>query len=250
MAQGYTDFSEQSLGTDIVGWTSRLDALEPGDVSVVTGPAGSIGGQSIYFNPAVIVHLGMQGMSYDAIDAHADREDFELLVRFLMPTHINSNHGLYLIGRVSGTARANSTYVGAGNLKVEGQRLQHRINGSLSWRSSDVAGLGWPDAIWSWMRVRVIAGDVLGKWWNEPDTEPAGWGGVGTTTISQLGWAGVHLSAWGSGSSKQAYIDVFSYGTGGDVAPSEAVIATPTLTLPNVTGITATSVTPNVTVTF
>lgn len=232
MAAGFTDFSGNTTGEFPVDWTPRWEGEEAG-ATVIEGVSGATGGKVLHILSDGALKL--RGFSFNPADAHADRANFEVWIRFQLNSSA-SNQFLHAFGRGSGASISNAyLYSGAVNRNSNRKNLNKRVNGSLTTIqfSSETINNG----VWREMRVRGNGNTIQARHWLSAEAEPETWDFSATdNAISAAGWLGVMSGAFSSGGQvDDVYIDAFGYGTGGDAAPRSAVSdeTAPTLTSPS-----------------
>lgn len=213
MAQYSTDFSEYTTGVQPSDWTRRFQTTS---TALTTEVSGAIGGKVLRVANGASASL-MRGASWNAIDADADRDDVELLVKWRVQA--NENQTLFTaFGRGSGTT--SPTYYGAGyagnsNLR----RLNKRVSGTFTSLGSVTLAIALND--WYWLRLRLNAGVQQTRIWADGASEPGTWDfEASDTEVTGVGWVGVAHGAISSSTFGVFDIDYFAVGTNGDTAPS------------------------------
>lgn len=217
MAQYFTDFSEYAAGSPPSDWTTRwhgADGAQTWNV-IDTPPAGSTGGKAIEHNSNGESNRSM--LSWDDIDADANRDDIEILCK--MRSDTSDTHILRLLARGSGTDTTENGYVSSTNLGADTAYETAYVNGTGQTPSQAAKTLNIDT--WYWVRYRINGTTVQLRIWEDGTSEPGTWDVDTTRTdISGVGWAGL-----GGGGLGIQYFDVFGVGTNGDSAPSEPVEA-------------------------
>jgi hypothetical protein len=227
MAQYFTDFSEYTTGVQPSDWTERWHT--DADFTV-EADAGATGGKRL---EAVAVAAQRHFLSWDAIDSDADRDDIEILARFMLSTTAPSSLGV-LAARGSGTDTTENA------LKTE-------LDGGNTYAGKYTAGSyvsignnpdGYSQDVWMWIRARWVGSAVqVSRWTGAVGDEPGAWEIDETDTgITGVGWAGVMTWAL-----DEMYWDVVGIGTNGDSAPSESTGNTTAAALSGGANITATA---------
>lgn len=233
MATGFTDFSGYTADALPSDWTIRYDT-SAGDVLVKTSVfSGVTGGKVLRIATSGSV-VGYYGASWDAVDAHADRADIELVAKYKFNLD-GAQQEATLFGRGSGTALGNSNLYGAGVTRSFSQRRSTERNSGSRTTLSSSSYLADID-VWQWARVRINGTSIKVKHWLDSESEPGTWTFEDTdSSTSAAGFAGFISGALTSGQVDNIDIDVFGYGTGGDAAPKTAGggdTTAPTLTSP------------------
>lgn len=238
MAQFFTDFEDQVVGTFPAGWTGRT--ASPAAWEVVNWHPNH--GNAI----STTVNSERQALTWDMVGEHADVEIYyECGSPVGSPTR---DHRTALrLDTTKNTSSATAHMYAAGY--STGNTLTKYVNGSFT---SVASGGDSPGGITDIgevfaARVRINGSTIQIRTWDKSLVEPTTWGLEATdTSVSAAGALGLF------GYSSNGWWSAFGVGTDGDAAPTSAVVApaTPTLSLPNATLITATSATPNVTITF
>lgn len=238
MAQGFTDFSEYTTGVIPSDWTPRYTAVS-GDITV-DADAGYTGGKALHMLSSGGA-ANLLGVSWDDIDALADRDDIELYCRLKLNAN-DSKHEARLAGRCAGTTIGNADYYAASISAFTDQaNLLKRVSGSRT--TIDDVAISPPDEVWRHMVVRINGTSLEAYHWADGDSEPATPTLTATdSSISGVGFAGIISGAFATGQVDNILVDLFGYGTGGDAAPrASADVTAPTLSSPTGTQTGATT---------
>lgn len=204
MAIGATDFSEYTTGVQPSDWTRRFEANFSWTVEE---DASGIGGKVLRCVAGAA--NARNGLSWDVIDALADRDDAQLFFRVRFPTGTDNAEALAMV-RGSGTTSATLYRHGRRDNEI---LLSKYVSGSYSSISfsSVAATLG----VWINVLVTVRGTTQSVKVWEDGVNEPANPQESQTdSSISGVGWIGLFRFRDGGYD-----IDYFSYGTGTDDAP-------------------------------
>lgn len=228
MAQYFTDFSEYATGVQPSDWTERWHT--DADFTVETD-AGATGGKRL---EAVALAAQRHFLSWDAIDGDADRDDVEILTRFMMSTTAPSSLGV-AAARGSGT----DTTENALKTELDGQNTYVGKYTAGSYSTIDNNPDSYVADVWYWLRVRWNGTAVqASRWTGALGDEPGAWEIDTTDTgITGVGWVG--LMTWALDA---VYWDLIGVGTNGDSAPSETTQATASGTINGGGGISPTVV--------
>jgi len=217
MAQYFTDFSEYATGSGAPsGWTGRWVATNI-TYSIVED-AGVTGGKHLRL---VRTSSGRSLLSWDVIDADADRATVEVLAR-VRRAEVGSDNNGGMVVRGSGAAGSETGYVGDPICRATPSTNRVRINEYASGTFGQLANAinTWSTNTWYWTRWQASGTALkIRRWAGAIGDEPGTWD-VETTdaTTSAAGWVGAFLFFTGTFD-----FDVFGVGTNGDAAPSEAV---------------------------
>lgn len=207
MATYQTNFSEYSVGAQPSDWTARWGTTN--NTWAVRTKTGAEGNQTLEQTSTADAR---RLLSWDDIDADANRADVEILAR--VRTTAGTIEQFRLIARASGAAAAENAYFFGFN-GSSGLYLNKYVAGVSSLIGTPVA-ISWSTNTWYWMRFRVIGTDLFGKWWPDGEEEPSAWIVTGTDSdIASAGWVGVGV--FESDGTKD--FDYVSVGTNGDSAP-------------------------------
>ncbi|WP_084638923.1 Ig domain-containing protein [Haliea salexigens] len=224
MATGFTDFSGYTADALPSDWTIRFNTSS-GDV-LTKADAGATGGKVLRILTSGGT-TGYFGASWDAIDAHSDRDDIEVYCKYRF-NQTGSNQECLVFGRGSGTALANSNLYAAGQARSGGgsRAITERNSGSRSTKAS--SSYLPDDNVWQHAVIRINATSISAKFWAGVETEPETWTLTATdSSTSAAGFAGIVSGAYVSGQIDNVDVDVIGYGTGGDSAPRTAASSTP-----------------------
>lgn len=221
MAQYSTLWTEYTLAAQPSDWTERWNPDNfAATVESVTTPVGSrilrVDGSS-----------GRYVLSWDAIDADADRDDVEVLVLIRLAGTIQANRtSAGVVVRASGAGGSETGYAAAFRAANPSTNRFNRIveysNGSFSEVGNDADT--WDVNTWYWVRFQVIGSALkMKRWTGTVDDEPGTWDIEATdSTLSAAGWVGVHMNGGDPGPYEYAYVAV---GTNGGSAPAPAAAA-------------------------
>lgn len=180
MALYSEDFASKTLGAVPSGWTPRWNTA---DTTWAVTEGGLVGGRFVRMTSST---TDRRLLSWDAIDADANRADVELLV--LWRSSRNTSFQLYLNARASGEAGNETAYsaILQGGADLQ---LYRFLNGASSQINSAV--YSWAADTWYWTRFRVNGTSLQAKIWEEHEPEPVDWTVEGTDSqISDPGWVG------------------------------------------------------------
>lgn len=218
MAQYSEDWSGSTLGAAPTGWTRRYGTP---DILTVVEKTGTVSGRVMRMASHSTANV-LYGASMDAVDADADRADFEIFCVYSITANI-SNTPVNVAGRMTGTARTDAYFIATTTTNVataSGKRIAKRVNGT----PTTVASSSYTNVVDRRIAalLRVSGTSVQAKIWEyEVESEPGTWTYTGTVTdVSGFGWAGVFEGSI-STTSGQGPVDYeyFSVGTGTDSAP-------------------------------
>jgi len=220
MAQYFTDFSGETLGSIPAGWSTRW-AAGSGTFLVVEDETAT-GGKALHAQDSN--NSQVKGLTLDAADGDAGVENSELVMRWKGV----SGFSLLILGvfaRGSGSAHSSANYYCAQMGTGAQRRIGKRINGAPTTIQS--AAFSHVLETWYWMRLRVSGTTIQVKHWTDGETEPEAWTFTSTETeLTGAGWVGIVLGSQNS-SGPTARIDLIGVGTNGDAAPTSAPGATP-----------------------
>ena len=236
MTQYFTDFSEYTTGVQPSDWTRRW--VTTGWATTVVDDAAATGGKVFRLNPDG--SNSRKFISWDEIDADANRDNVEVYVRFTVHSSLASYRELHTMTRGSGAAASESGYrMGASSTDPQRFDIAKYVSGTftnINQNSVPIAdGETWH------IRARANSTALKIRWWKDGAEEPVAWSDERTdSSLSSAGWVGLNI--FQSNAAAYADVDVFSVGTNGDTAPTEAPATGPTITnVPNMTiGIQAT----------
>ncbi|QIB67188.1 hypothetical protein [Kineobactrum salinum] len=182
------------------------------------------------------------GLDVGAID------DLEIYIRYRIQ---GAGNDIYLFSRMGSSGGTNEHAVWARKQRASGGTEWLGLYDEGSSSSLDSAP-GSTDFIDRSLRLRVVGTAVKGSFWDDGDSEPPAWQleAVQSTVTTGGGFGFGRFT--GSSNYPDNWIYEIGIGTGGDPAPTGPVVggSSPILTAPSASIITATSITPNVTVTF
>lgn len=208
MAHAHADFSGQTNGDFPTGWTARW---APGTDSIEiinnTGPNGDKPGVRLNQDWIGEYHL----YSFDAADALANREDFEILALW-SPQANQANISYHFAGRGSGDIVDSTNSHMAVDFYGTTARTLTTNNDVFASTNHTITQLVANE--WYWIRFRVNGSTQSGKIWPYGDAEPGTWGFTDTrSTPSAAGWIG--LGGW---SGPDDCVVEFHVATGGETA--------------------------------
>ena len=213
MATYETDFSEYTDDVQPSDWTERWHTTA-GTSTVRAGTAVEHIGAK-YLEQSVSTQR--YGISWDDIDADADRDEAEGLIRFTQDTFSTAtDFGQGIILRGSGDDTTENGYV-TYIFESDELHITRYLSGSGLNLTFVQLGAGFlVSGEYYWLRFRVSGSDLKSKIWKDGEEEPSGWT-VETTdsNITGVGWA----AAWMQDGSTDSTVDFFSVGTNGDTAP-------------------------------
>jgi len=205
-------------------WWFDVPTVQPSDwterwhtdgTATIEDDAGATGGKRLeWFGSGT----SRRFLSWDAIDSDADRDDVEVLCRFML-----SNAGVLNVGMAA--ARGSG-----GDTSETGYTV--RLNGNTPWRTTvheydnaasfilDNDSKTFVADVWYWCRARFNGTAIkVSRWAGAVGDEPGAWDIETTDVTSTIGWVGAFLF-----DGNVCYWDVFGVGTNGDSAPSEPVV--------------------------
>jgi hypothetical protein len=174
--------------TTTTGWTERWNT---GKASVAVES-----GVGLRFTVSSDGSSDLYGLSYDAVDSDADRDDFEILakVRFSAQYAYTSARTFGVFGRGSGTT-TEVAYTAA-LLDAGGDGLDtgyiDRWNASFTSLISAGAYFSLTANTWYWIKFRVEGSALKFKIWADGANEP-GWASGTDSTITAAGWIGLSI---------------------------------------------------------
>ena len=223
MATYQTDFSEYTSDVQPSDWTERWNSGN-GTALARSGAATTYIGAD-YLEMDVTTN-GTYLVSWDDIDADAERQDSEVLIRVRTPTQPSLSTSWWAGVVMRGSGSIGSDAAGYAFYIHEEDRIQ--ISRFSSGTSTFVAGefvtYMWGDGSavydadeWIWMRCRVNGSNLYMKVWLDGMDEPDLWTLETTdTNITGDGWVGV--TAYDTTNEDVQY-DFVSVATNGDTAP-------------------------------
>lgn len=202
-----TSFGSDTAGTAPAGWTQRWTTT--GSTWLVQASAPQTQGKYVRHTPSTNFK---RLLSWDSIDADANRDNGEIFVRFRTSSYFTSDQ-MWLVLRGSGTAGAENAYVFT-NVSDTTFRIWKLSGGTLT--SLGAFNFTFSGAVWLGLRFRVNGSALKAKVWNSQlDPEPAAWNlEITDTSITGVGWIGIGQFTT---SGLQDYDDV-AVGTNGDTA--------------------------------
>lgn len=229
MAQYSTDFSSQTVDAAPAGWTERYESASVADRVMVREKTGSIGGKVLRIE-SHSSNGHFVGATLDAVDADADRDDFEILTIFSV-TGAATNTLVHVVGRADGTLRTNANFCGSALNASTGtfqKRAVKRVGGTgTTLQSSDYTlTLDRRMAI----RTRASGTTVSAKIWEyDLEAEPGSYPLSGSVSdVTAAGWTGIFVGAILNSTSKGPVdVEYFSVGTNGDAAADPATGSDP-----------------------
>jgi len=235
MAQYFTDFTEYTTGVAPSDWTQEFSSASSKVVIVDPSNAANkvlkIASDSGSFDRDVI--------TWDAIVAGTETEDYELLARYYIDQ--SSGSRLWLAGAVSGSDGSETLYVGADRPNNDRVEVVKYVSGSFSSLVENDTGYVDYTGQYAWLRVRKSGTSLKLRLWPDTDSEPSSWD-IETTdsSITAGGKVGIGFISQGS-AGDFAYFDKFGVGTNGDSAPNSPTTGPNTPVNPSVTNLLATS---------
>lgn len=228
MAKYSTDFSSQTVDAAPSGWTLRYET-SAGQVMVRT-KSGTISGKVLRIEEHTSNSM-LIGASWDALDADADRADFEIFAVFSVeanPTYVTAN----FVGRASGTLRSNAYFVGS---SLAGGSTQKRITKRAAGTLTTVASSTYTTVATTRMATRVRVNGTgtnnvtCSIWEYGTESEPGSPAFTGTVSdVTAAGWLGVFIGAITNASPKGPVdVEYFAVGTNGDAADAPATGSDP-----------------------
>lgn len=217
MAQYFTNFSEYATTVQPSDWTERfVDANNAWTVES-SADAGVTGGKVL-----VLDKLGNSRnmLSWDAIDADANRDDVEIVFKSKLPD--GERFDVRAAGRGAGAAASETCYVGGyrfQDFSFSNAEIHKYVNG-VSTLNLDSPPSGWedlPNNTWYWTRFRINGTTLQEKFWRDGTEEPTEWELSATdSSITDPGWVGLFVF---TGVADGQIVDSFGVGTNGDAAP-------------------------------
>jgi ketosteroid isomerase-like protein len=207
MATGFDDFGTSG------NWTADRDAT----ASTWTHSSGQL----------VVTTNSIEGLSLNAIDSDADRDNIQLLfkVEALVSLATTSQYVGFCRGTTGGSGpNRYAVRMGGGNF-----RIYKYVNSATSTQVATVTTSNFNAAGVYWVRFDVQSTTCRARIWKDGTSEPTTWSENNTdnaaisatdSSITGDGWAGVQASSVSTGSIK--WLNGLGYGTNGDTAPSSA----------------------------
>ncbi|TXH82367.1 MAG: hypothetical protein E6Q74_05295 [Pseudoxanthomonas sp.] len=154
------------------------------------------------------------GLSIDAIDSDADRDDVELYIRFTTPTTLQTTRFLFVRGAGADESATNIHL----SILVSGHSLGYcsgsdtRVN--IQTHSATYNGATLYHAV-----MRVVGTALQTKIWADGASEPGSWQ-INTTNpnVTGVGWVGLCQNS----NANQLIVHALGIGTNGDAAPRSA----------------------------
>lgn len=160
-------------------------------------------------------------VTWDAIDADANRADAEILVR-VRPSSSSVELPRLTI-RGSGAAAAENGYSVKFDTTGLSYQLQKYVAGAATNLGTAVTGFSPVANVWYYLRFRVNGTTLQMKLWKDGENEPSAWAVTATdSAISAAGWVGIGNQV----PTGTRDFDWFSVGTNGDTAPLPTSTAT------------------------
>lgn len=180
------------------------------------------------------------GLTLDAVDSDAERDDVEVLVEFTTLSTVGTQRFVAVRG-----AGADETATHLHITVTASQLSVGYCNGSDTRTAIQAASVSHSESTTYRLRARFIGSSIKARTWIATDTEPTTWPVDTTdTTVLAAGWVGLCTSA----NVNAQQISLFSVGTNGDTAPSSAPSSGNTIAVP-AGALTLTKYAPTVTAT-
>ena len=216
------DFSGETVSAAPANWTARFttsdqtfDIQDPSD------------GEAEDDREAVFVHTAnaIRLFSFDDMDADAERQDSEIVIRARFPSIPVADFGFTVWLRASGGAGTEDGYVVlldnfAGIswrwqlFRYDAGSISSQIGGNLAFDSSKLDGDPIADE-WFYVRFRCNGTALQFKHWRDGFPEPSAWGIDETDSDLDVdGWQGFGCTAQDT-----AEVDYVGAGSAGDTAP-------------------------------
>lgn len=210
MAQFFTDFSSDTVGSVPANWTVRSGSA--GEHTIDTGQTG-FGARYLKIDHDANWHTRF--ITWDEIGSVAD---IEVVMRasFL----VNSDDYTVDIGVRATTNAENTGYFGQYKLTSGAGALDtyRNVSGTFTQMGTAPVSAGGAGSI-HWVRMRVVGSDFYMRAWADGASEPATWDVTQAAThITAAGVMGL-ASIWANAT---MLIDLVGVGTDGDTAPTEA----------------------------
>lgn len=228
------DFSGETVSSPPSNWTARFDTTN--QTLTIVNPSD---GEAEDDRAIRLVHTaaGIRLISFDSMDADANRQDSEIVIRFRFVTDnlTASDLTLQLWLRASGSSGSEDGYeayldasggvswrwairrwdagTASGNLDAfQVFRNPYRIlNGTRGFSSDDDPEVG----VWYYARFRVNSTTLQFRQWAEGSPEPTTWDLEATDSdLNVDGWTG-----FGIRNDDEIEVDYVGAGTNGDTAP-------------------------------
>lgn len=217
MATYFNDFEEYTTGVIPSDWTARINANDTWTVETT--------GSDKYLR--LNDPDSNQYLSWDDIDADADRDDVEVLFKWER-TSASASVKPTAFGRASGNSSAFSMY------RCGGSGTTWQIYKAVSTTSfTSIGSQAFTHSVDTyWVRFQINGTTIRARIWEDGVEEPTSWTGSGTgwaavtgssdSDITAAGWVGVGQVA--SNGSQGAFWQV-GVGTNGDTAPTSGYSA-------------------------
>jgi hypothetical protein len=231
MAQYSTTFSGQTTGANATNFTDRYDAETA--VSIENPAIGETDSRVLQFGTG---DTGDIFQSFSDQDADANRDNIEILARFRQAS--DEQRACIMRVRASGTSGTKTAYDAyindddftltrwnSGSSTILTSSPTERLNSPFTLRNGDDF-TRLPANTWLWCRFRVngtgATVTLQAKWWLDGYSEPEDWllefDDTSGSRITAAGWNGFAKRVFGG----NTYLDIFTAGTNGDVAPHVA----------------------------
>jgi len=213
MAQYWTDFSGDTIGSAPADWSTFLSTPTAFEVEA---DAGAEGGKALLFDGLTNTR---QGASWDDIDSDANRDDVEILTRFKYDG-LGTLGGAVVFGRGSGASSGTATAYYVFLRSPTEFRLARYVSGSFSALATGGTAPNAATDTYIYCRFQITGTTIRAKVWGGTlGNEPGTWGLTTTdSSITGVGKAGI----WDFSGAGITY-DWIGVGTNGDAAPSSAV---------------------------
>lgn len=213
MATYFTDFSEYASNASPSDWTKQ--GYQGFTAWNVREKAGTISGKCLEFTNTWI---STAALTWNDIDADANRANIEVLIRFRSTAH--SDDQVRLLLRASGIGSSLTGYALAFPTLGKLQLFSH-----VSGAPAEIGNIAWTmaDNTWYWVRFRANGTSIQARVWNDGSAEPSTWDiSVTNSAVSAAGQTGI----WAYGTAGTRDVDYYSVGTNGDTAPGIALADT------------------------
>lgn len=210
-----TSFDSYTADVQPSDWTARWVTANANWLT--RSKAGTEGGKCLEHTASSLArHL----LTWDALDADADRANVEILARV---RGIGSSTELpQLTVRGSGAAAAENGYLIKFDVNSIGYKLQKFVAG-VSTDLGTFVNFTMVSSVWYYVRFRVNGTTLQMRIWRDTEVEPSSWQVTATdSAVSAAGWVGITQQS----ASNTRDIDWFSVGTNGDTAPLPTSTAT------------------------
>lgn len=205
-----TSFNEYTLGVQPADWTDRWVTTN-WTKNVVAGTDGD--------GPRLRIDSTLDGrhlLTWDDVDADADRADSEILARISTATTSADNLYFGLTVRASGSATTETGYT---CYLYDGNYYLIRYDAGASNLISSVADA--PQVAlgenWHWMRLRINGTSIKARAWRDYTDEPTTWPlDVTDANLAAAGSVGLMVS---EANTPDLYVDYIGIGTNGDTVP-------------------------------